>query len=204
MNKLLFLCLAASSVFANAQFGDPSKATRTINTNGNIIDAVVEEKVEGSPFYSDAYQNSKISNVDFMMPLRYNLLHDELEFLKDAEVYVLPKVSTYKDIEFTATGEKLMLIHNAYYFVLAKKNGNHLLKKSSVSFTAARPSKNGYDASSPPKYSRAKDQFFIYTDKQILRPVVKNYELESAQGSKKIRFNLKNEQAIKQTFNANF
>ncbi len=205
MKKYFCVTLAAFSLATHAQFDNPTaKAIRTISTNGNIIDKVIEEKAEGSPFYSDSYLTAKISNVDFIVPLKYNLMTDELEFLKEGQVYIVPKVSTYQDIDFTLTGEKLILIDNSYYFVLDKKNENYLLKKSSVVFTPARPSKNGYDADIPPRYSRKKDQFFIFTKEHVLQPVSKAFEVKTDSGMKKMRFNMKNEQTIKESFQSTF
>lgn len=205
MKKYVCVALITFSTAAYAQFDNPSaKAVQTISTNGKIIDNVVEQKAEGSPFYNDSYISAKISNVDFIVPIKYNLMTDELEFLKDGKVYIVPKVSTYQDIDFTLTGEKLILIDNSYYFVLDKKNENYLLKKSSVVFTAARPSKNGYDADIPPRYSRKKDQFFIFTKEHVLQPVSKAFEVKTDSGMKKMRFNMKNEQTIKESFQSTF
>ncbi|WP_407486534.1 hypothetical protein [Elizabethkingia anophelis] len=155
------------------------------------------KSIEGSPYLSDQFILSRISNVKNTTETRYNAYTDEIEFKSTNNIYIIPKDTVYSTIT-QQNGFVFTLINSEYFInVYTNKNISFFLKqKISVSPNDSTV-KNGYSTNlSNPSYVKDKERYFIfYKDK--LYEISKNMKaLVNGINSSKITEFIKNNKII--------
>lgn len=198
--------LLASFAFAQIspiqEVANSTPAFSATLVNGKVIDAKAENNATvGSPYWSEDFQPAKITNVDMAMAVRYNIAKDELEFLKDDKVFIVPKIAEYRMIEFVPDSKRLLLYNNSYYVVVKEVGENLLLKKLRMNYTPAREAKNGYETQKPAVYARKKDEYFILDKDGQFAEFDKSSAFTSMkEESKSFKVDWKNEKSVTESF----
>lgn len=165
----ILACLSIMNTQAQGFFGsfDQSFSRATLRDK---LDAKSAESVAGSPYVSEKFLLSEVSGVPMVVLVRYNGYKDEVEIKKDEEVYLLPKDSVYGEITPKNSVYKIKFFnnltikgdyHKGYFFSLAQKNKIELLKKDRIILQKAKEADNSYSIPEPPKYVKAKSEYYI-------------------------------------------
>lgn len=124
------------------------------------------KSIEGSPYLSDQFILSRISNVKNTTETRYNAYTDEIEFKSTNNIYIIPKDTVYSTI--TQQNGFVFTLINSEYFINVYTNKNISFSWSkNFCFSKWFYSKNGYSTNlSNPSYVKDKERYFIfYKDK---------------------------------------
>lgn len=62
--------------------------------------------IEDSPYYDSKFNPAKLVGTDEFLPLRYNILHDNLEFIRDEKTMVVPRENLYKSFNSATAGSR--------------------------------------------------------------------------------------------------
>jgi hypothetical protein len=182
--KLLFVILILPIVSAFPQqelIGGQSIGGSRVNLLIDVSPVVLNESVEGTPYINEKFLPATISASDGdVFYVRYNAMNDEFEvkgdknkayalnrYRRDIVVEILPLKKTYQVIGFYDEEKN----ENFGYFLYLSnpKAKTVLFKKEKVIFIDEQKATTGYDNTSPAKYKRINDKFFIrLNDNKIL------------------------------------
>ncbi|AWG24008.1 hypothetical protein [Flavobacterium kingsejongi] len=173
---ILFLGLSVYS--SQAQFLldklDPSGASG--GALRNKYSNAKKEGIEGSPYPHPNFSLANIEGIPNNIMMRYNGGKDELEYIIENEgkrdTLVLRKVDPLKTVVFknNTTYKYLPYVDHkgvateGYLILVNEKNNVGLYKKESISLLPARKASNSYQASTPAKYARTEDRYFLKTE----------------------------------------
>lgn len=166
---LLFTTALAFSLSTDAQL---------IRVNGyeTILNPTKAEEVPESlkaiqfkKYLSQDYKPALVDDFKEKAYLRYNLFKDEMEFVKDENIYYLKKdvgrtVLFSDGTIYKVYGQK----GKPHFFKVLSDGKNSLLARQSVRFIEAKEATSGYDVAKPADYKRRKDVLFITIDGQNL------------------------------------
>lgn len=171
MKRIVFLFTAvlAFSLSTDAQL---------IRVNGyeTILNPTKAEEVpenlraiQYKKYLSQDYKPALVDDFKEKAYLRYNLFKDEMEFVKDENIYYLKKdvgrTVTFSDgTVYKVYGQK----GKPHFFKVLSEGKNSLLSRQSVRFIEAKEATSGYDVAKPADYKRRKDVLFITIDGQNL------------------------------------
>jgi len=173
-SSILVMLFTLSSVFsqdiANNDLLNQVTDQQIIRANKSDI-----KNVKGSPYINPKFLPVRVDKLDGkQLFARYNAFNDEIEIKKENSTinFVLNKKSKFSKIEFLSSKiifESHNYIENGknkrgYLAQLNTKGRSLLLKKQSISFIDAKPSKTGYDQGTPAQFKKAKDKYFIKID----------------------------------------
>lgn len=155
--------------------------TREIDPNAKV------EKVSGSPYANDNFFDAQITIMDTVVtvPVKYNVVLDEMEFKKDDKTYALvakentvvkmvtSKVNySYLKYSFDGTTKKGFLIKKT-----TNNNVNFYLKEV-ITYVPYKDAVNAYSQPIPAHYRKDSDIFFIgIADGNIAEMPTKKKEL---------------------------
>ncbi|MEQ6123805.1 hypothetical protein AAON49_06365 [Pseudotenacibaculum sp. MALMAid0570] len=120
--------------------------------------------VAGKLYIDEKFSQAKISNYNGATLLRYNPYKDEMEFMKQDQIFYLDKHEGI-NIEFVRA-KKSYVIKNVNgelkYFVEAFKGNNvAFLVKERVKYSPPSPAVDSYSSSKPARFSRKTDAFYV-------------------------------------------
>ncbi|WP_210148712.1 hypothetical protein [Chryseobacterium scophthalmum] len=116
----------------------------------------------GSPFLENNFSPSTIKGENGVHLLRYNIYNDEIILQKDDNYFKIPKNSNL-DYFIINNKYKVRLVNDTYYIqTSSEKNGFVILKKEDIKFTQGKISENGYEQSTPSKFTKKKAEYFLY------------------------------------------
>lgn len=135
-----------------------------------------KEGIEGSPYINSYFDMANIEGIPNNIMMRYNGGKDEMEYILDEngkkDTLVLKKADQLKTIIFknknikyeyvpytNAKGESIY----GYLVVLSEKNNVTLYKQESIVLMPAKEAANSYQSSSPARYVRSEDRYYIKT-----------------------------------------
>jgi hypothetical protein len=146
---------------------------QNIRQNTNMISIsktseidVIPKEVQKKQYLNFNFVNANISNVDQASPLRFNIYKDEMEYMKNNEVFYLRKTEDV-EIKFPSINKRYTVKNyndNLTYFVNLLDGDFKLLLKENVKFIAASEPDNSYGSATSASYKRGRDQFFIIND----------------------------------------
>jgi hypothetical protein len=127
--------------------------------------------IEGSPYYSSAFVNSKIylKNGDFAkLLLRYDLFQDEIEFIRDEKTFWLEK----KNINYIVYGrdtliqEPLIKDPGKSTYLFAKERGKYsLCIRRKINFCPFVPAR-AYVTALPDRFEPVNDEYYLKKENQ--------------------------------------
>ncbi|WP_407497322.1 hypothetical protein [Elizabethkingia anophelis] len=158
MKKIILFNSILLTIYTYAQ-SDSGLLNRSLSDiiNYDIKTPNNNKSIEGSPYLSDQFILSRISNVKNTTETRYNAYTDEIEFKSTNNIYIIPKNTVYSTIT-QQNGFVFTLINSEYFInVYTNKNISFFLKqKISVSPNDSTV-KNGYSTNlSNPSYVKDK------------------------------------------------
>ena len=122
--------------------------------------------IEGSPYFEDVFNLSKVEGIDKVFLSKYNIALDQFELKEDENVYILPKKPEYKTI-ILGKSKYVLLEYNAdnvlktgYLVELFKSDNVALYKKMRIKTTEKQEAK-GYDKATPARYVKISPEFYI-------------------------------------------
>jgi len=125
----------------------------------NAAGGLKYEDISGSPYYSDEFREGTVNLKNgnrYIVPLRYDLYQDEIEFKQAGSIYWLTK----NDVEDIHLGQEVLYPENSnYYFVLDSGRFSLCIKKR-VSFFPKVPPK-AYADEIPDRFERDRDEYFL-------------------------------------------
>lgn len=126
------------------------------------------EDVQGSPYHTKDFVASKINGPEDVVFTRYNKLHDNVEFIQNDKIVLLPKDAVYGEIHVMNSGEILRLVNDGYYFVVYESPNNKIYKKSKVKFQNLQKARNGYEDDRPARFIPVDDVYYIQRESKMV------------------------------------
>lgn len=174
MKRLVALLIA---VFAFAS----TVNAQVINING--VDQILDPKeaedvpadlkgIQYKKYLTKDYKPAFVDDFKVRAFLRYNIHDDQMEFVKDENVYYLKK-DIGRQIRFADKTKYMVFgLKGEPQFFLVHQEGKHLLlAKQIVKFVEAREPNSGYDRGTPPDYKRRRDEIYIAFNGKSVIPV---------------------------------
>lgn len=154
--------LLVTLIHAQSDSGVPNRSLFDI-VNYDVKKPNNDKSIDGSPYLSNQFFLSKISNVTNTTETRYNAYTDEIEFKSAGTIYIIPKDPSYSTIS-QQNGSLYTLIDNGYYNDLYTNKNTRFLLKQKISISQNDSTvKNGYNTSpDTPSYVKDKEKYFIY------------------------------------------
>lgn len=195
MFLLTFIFIAGIIKLSFAQFGvsyEIRQAIELYNTSklvsGSTRNTLFEMDYTGSPYLNEEFVNGSIFTLSKTkyeeVPLRYNILNDELEFITPSnEILAL---ATPEIVEKAVLGNTILTFlpyERANktlkgYFVLLEEGKANLYSKPDVFYKEATPP-GAYKDPEPPKFVRKPDGYYIRFETGQALPVTSKKELIS-------------------------
>ena len=120
-----------------------------------------------------SYELVTVDDSDLKGHLRYNIYDDEMEFVRENNLYYLVKEIGrkvyFEDIK--STYKLLRFNQELHYFKVLAEGNYMLLAKHRVRYFEARPAESGYDKAKPAKYKRLKDELYLATGHKIVTKI---------------------------------
>lgn len=184
MRQFLFLFLAFLINY--------SVYSQVININGmpTVLTTTddVPDDLKAIQYKKYAFKDYKACYVDDNKErafLRYNIFDDQMEFVKDGNIYYLVK-DEGRYVRFADnTNYKVYNLNGEKGFFLVHSDGkNALVAKQGVRFVEAKKAQSGYEADKPADYKRRKDVlYFDLEGKGLVKVPTKKKEFFSVFGS---------------------
>ncbi len=176
-----FFCLSFMSV-SQAQSGDENLSTitmgrGTLTTVGGHLRLKSKDlpttketiELQKKKYLTFSYELVTVDDFDRKAHLRYNIFEDEMEFVRENNLYYLVKeIGRKVHFEETKSTFKVYQFNDklGYYKVMVDGNLS-LLAKHRVRYFEPRPAESGYDKAKPAKYKRQKDELYLAVDQRI-------------------------------------
>lgn len=131
--------------------------------------------IAGSPYYDSNFQAAKLVGTEEHLPIRYNILHDNLEFIRDEKIMVVPREEIYKSFKFIHNSEQIDLINNTYYIKFYEGKKVNAYSKPKVRFQKSEKAASGYQDDKPAKFINQPTDYFLQINGS-LTPVPKKHK----------------------------
>lgn len=154
----VFCC--AQTVGENLTYGVDLLLTKQRHENRNI---------DGSPYIEKNFLKARVSGYNNEFELRYNAYEDEMEFLRDDNIFYINRIDN-QEFFFPSIKKKYVFLNYTIdrvqysgYLVLLSDPGSNiaLLKKESIGISDGVTALNSYQESKNPSYNRKKDAYYI-------------------------------------------
>ena len=144
------------------------------------------KKIQHKKYLSQDYKPAFVDDFDQKAFLRYNIFEDEMEFVKDENIYYVQKAVGRK-IRFTDNSlYRVYALNGKLQFFLVHKDGkNVLLGKHLIKFVEAKKTNSSYGSDKPADFKRRKDELYLAIDnKTLVKLSKKKKEFYNAFGDK--------------------
>jgi len=123
------------------------------------------KKIQYKKYVTQDYKPAFVDDFKEKAFLRYNIFDDQMEFVKDDNIYYLKKEAGRK-IRFTDNTLYEVYPSNGkpQFFLVHRDGKNALLAKQVVKFIEAKQATSGYDSNKPADYKRRKDELYLVLD----------------------------------------
>jgi len=143
------------------------------------------KKIQFKKYLFQDYKPAYVDDFKERAFLRYNIHEDQMEFVKDDNIYYLKK-ETGRRVRFAdnTTYEVYGLNGKPQFFLVHVGGKNSLLARQIVRFIKAREATSGYDTGKPADYKRRKDELYmILDDKGVVKVPTKKKDFYKAFGA---------------------
>lgn len=124
--------------------------------------------VLGSPYLDEKFTVARIGENPDQILMRYNTYHDNIEFIKDGTIMVLPKIEQYNSVKFLLTDLKIDLFNDTYYINLYTGKNLILYKKVKTKFQKFVKAANGYVDDKPAKFVNVDEEFYLLKENKLV------------------------------------
>ena len=166
------LTVGSSELFSTAAKSDDTEALR---------------KIAHKKYLTSDYKPAKVDEIKGSAYLRYNIYQDEMEFVKDKQIYYLKKEKGRK-ICFPQQNTTYQLFEvngNLKYFIVQNEGATILLTRQIIKFVEAREPQSSYQKGTPADYKRKSDEHFLaLNNASIIKLPSKKKSFYNAFGSK--------------------
>ncbi len=131
------------------------------------------DEIKGSPYVKLTFTLAKFGDNYENAPARYNSYTDEIEYQKNGEIYLLPKKTDIKKIQFINTKDILTNLEtndefSGYFFEIV--DGKYsLYKKIKTKFIDIVPARNSYDTDKPAEFRTFAPLYYIKTENGFIK-----------------------------------
>lgn len=157
---LLFAVSLSSTVFSQMIRVNGYETILSPKDSESIPEELV--KIQYKKYLSQDYKPALVDDFKQKAFLRYNIFDDQMEFIKDDNIYYLKK----------ETGRKIRFMDNTLYkvypfkgkpqfFFVHRDGKNTLLARQVVKFIEAKKATSGYGSDKPADYKRRKDELYL-------------------------------------------
>ena len=166
---LIFLATFTFSITSNAQFN--------VNGNETILtpkeDVAVPISLKGIQFkkyLSQDYKPALVYDIKQQTYLRYNIFDDEMEYVKENQIYYLKK-EIGRTVRFAdnTTYKVYQKSGSLKYFLVNVEGKNDLVTNQIVKFYPKEEPLSGYDRGKSADYKRRNDEFYIATKSRVIQ-----------------------------------
>jgi hypothetical protein len=175
----VLLCLTGAYCLAQSTTGkniDDHLLIKDAEKNLGLEEAV---DVIGTPYFNETFAQGEVvfdKGKRNVVPLRYNIHKDWVEYQQNSQTYILDPDARIKEVKidediFVVDGYKSKGKVRLGYFKLLDSGKVTLLAKQVVLYKEYQQAQALQSSSSPPKYTRAPDQFFFKVDSGELQKV---------------------------------
>ena len=152
------------------------------------MDEESRRKLLKKQYLTIAYNPCYIDEFKTLAYLRYNLYDDQMEFVKNENIYYLKKEKGRK-IQFTIPRSVYKIYEldgDLEYFLVQVEGKSSLLVKQSSRFLKPRKATTSYGVDKPADFKRSKDVYYIvFNDESVVKIPMKKKELHIIFGTKK-------------------
>lgn len=160
---LLFAVSLSSTVFSQMIRVNGYETILSPKESENIPEELV--KIQYKKYHSQDYKPAFVDDFKQKAFLRYNIFEDQMEFIKDDNVYYLKKEQGRKVRFINNTLYKVYASNGKPQFFLVHADGkNSLLAKQVVKFIEAKKATSGYGSDKPADYKRRRDELYLVMD----------------------------------------
>ncbi len=156
-------------VFNQAAVFDMSPIGRDID---NSMTREAKRKLLEKQYLTIAYNPALIDQFKTTAFLRYNMYNDQMEFVKNDQIYYMKKELGRK-VRFTTlnTTYKVYEVYSDLEFFLVKSEGpkGSLLVKQSVRFVKPEKATSQYTKSKEADFKRRKDEYFFAMGEKVVK-----------------------------------
>ena len=173
------LIFIGTFLISNTTFGQLTKEITNPDISGKLFknSGRASLKIEGSPYLQKNYTSAKVTKINTLASMRYNVYRDEFEFISPKnDTLVLDKINDFSDLTILATNTKYQLvnyinengkINYGYLIDLYQKGDFGLYKKENVLLSEEKIAKTSMEQNMPPKYFKSND-FYYLKNKNII------------------------------------
>ncbi|MFS4430097.1 hypothetical protein [Chryseobacterium sp. S90] len=173
MKKILSIALFLPFVFVDAQ---QSLNINNITGSQSVFESVVAsgtgapikyEDIQGSPYQSPLFQKASVGEKYGNIDVRYNAYTDDIEFLNNGKIEVLPKQDNFSRIEVLSSKQVFVYFKNSTepkgYLTEIAKGKNSVYKKEKTIFKDAAAAANTYQTGKPAMFVKQDPVYYIKT-----------------------------------------
>ncbi len=165
--KITFYVLIFLSITTFSQvtgIGSASTSYEMVFVPGEKVDnSAAFKKIAPKMYLSTAYLDAKLSGINDVFFLRYNMYRDEMEFTKDGKTLYISKQPGRK-IVFKDSKEKYIILNyndKPRYFITHNEGDNILLTRKVVEYIEPKPANSSYQNDRPADFKRKNDENYI-------------------------------------------
>ncbi len=136
------------------------------------LSAEDKRKIRLKKYLTEGFKPSKIDDQKKIFFLRYNIFEDQMEFVKDDNLYYMQKNLNTKVFFRTLSKTYKCLNHNrdlGYYTLHIESDKLGLVTKETVRFIEAKKAETSYGEDKPANFRRQKDQHYFVMDNQLYK-----------------------------------
>lgn len=205
MKRLLSLMFMLCSIVISAQFQQQNSSYEGVFNQAAVFDlspigrdlnnsmpAEAKKKLLQKQYLTIAYNPAMIDNFTTAAFLRYNMYNDQMEFVKNDQIYYMKKEKGRK-VRFTTlnTMYKVYELYGDLEFFLVKEEGKKgsLLVKQSARFIKPKKATSQYTKAKEADFKRRKDEFYLAVGENVVKIPAKKKLLAGIFGDKSKEIN---------------
>lgn len=138
----------------------------------SVDEPTTKENIEISKkkYLTFTYELVTVDDFDQKAHLRYNIYDDEMEFVRENNLYYLVK-EVGRKVYFEDTKSTYKILKHSdklKYFKVILQGNLTLLARHKVRHFEARPAESNYDKPRPERYKRLKDELYLAIDQKVV------------------------------------
>ena len=172
-------------VFNSSAVLDMSPIAKNLESKKGMSEEAKKKLLE-KQYSSKDYNAALIDDFKTIAYLRYNLYNDQMEFVKNDQIFYMKKQKGRK-VRFTTLNSlyKVYELYGDLEFFLVKSEGEKasLLVKQKTRFIAPKKAQSTYAVDKPADFKREKDQVFIEIGGKVVKVPSKKKEVPTLFGN---------------------
>lgn len=186
----------------NISTGSGNRYEMSFIPSETIDNSAEFKRIAHKMYASNSYLPAKIDDLTELVPIKYNIYKDEMEFSKNGQILNLVK-KYGRTVFFSSQNKKYEVFKfedKLQYFISHNLGNNRLLIKQIVKFVDAKPAASSYQKDRPANFKRKSDELYLKINDNVVeipRRKKKFYALFDSNSSKIKKFIKFNKLSIK-------